>query len=394
MFGVCLVASLSFGPEWGGVRLWSTTQSLERFGTLEKKSISIEKTMQLESLQDVDFVWNTGSAVRQFEFEWIPTYDQVSLSFLPQRQPLQRVDASQGALGDQGFEIFSQGNSIRALFQGAEERSVQEGFSSRERVEWLAIDSDRSHLNQASRSLRWRSGDADAVVFFYQERPCTLSNEHTLLPLRGGRIVRSSLEVYEGKRLLIPGAEWQLCKQGLEFLHALSLDQVVVRFQEIHDPALDLALDLGEPPISLKAERIEADQRKVPLHIEWKRGKLSLSRDAYRTGARIRVTYEESVLSNHELRLPHEFEAESLVIYPEEPCHREEFLLEQRYVSARCLAEKVRLHYQTRRSLVPESQQMVSGWELPRDLAGELQLRARQHHEQGGVSSLRFRIEI
>ncbi len=311
---------------------WSNPR---RIGSFLKNSIVFEKTMQVQELQVVTMIWNPLSAERTLELTWMTTPDQVSLSFLPQRQPMQRVETSQGALGDQGFETNYQGNRIRELVQGAEGRSAQEDSTSLARVEVLAIDSDRPLPSLDSRR-EFRAENADAVVFLSQEPPCQAKQAMPAIPLRDFKILRGSVKVDQmGVALPNPKA-WLLCREGLELKESLRLDHTVVSFQERQDLPKVLPLELTQPPLSVAAELYTEAGKWTAIPVTWKDGEVLLEDERIQNGSRLRIRYREENGGPSEVRLPQQAEVRDLSLVPSDGCRREDYLIEGSFLENRC----------------------------------------------------------
>jgi hypothetical protein len=175
---------------------------------------------------------------------------------------------------------------------------------------------------------------ADAIVLFFQELPC--SRPERVLPLERVHVVRGSLELWADEKRLIPDLDWRYCKRGVELLSQQRFDHLVVRYLAAEGALFELPLELLSPPLRVRAELVANDGGAQAIPVIWKQGALLFRREDLMSRGRLRVFYDESVLDSHELRLPHVADVGSVVLYPKQPCRREDYVLEQRYLTSRC----------------------------------------------------------
>jgi hypothetical protein len=295
-------------------------------------SIHLEKSRESSVLSAARVKVEQGSLDRHvtLQIKMLHIQEQVTLSFLHQSQPLKRINSSQGAEGDQGFEILSQGKRIHERGVGSEAaKSVQEDSFN---------DPDGSMsegTSGASRCMPPTAFVSNSAAPQPERRTLPLHDAAALFHLPLPRSIR------EASSLQVTGAgdAWSIINDALVWNPArIKSTQIVLSW--MRDNALETRYPLqsSEYPKNLKARRIEKDAEES-IAVQWSDGFVTIQETDVKPGAWLELQYDVPI-SENSFQLPQipAFGNTNILSF-QQSCPRESFLLERNYLSWDCPQE-------------------------------------------------------
>ncbi len=273
-------------------------------------------------------------------FPTIALNEQVTLSFLHQSHALQKVKSPQGALGDQGFETFSQGNRIHDWVLSKQTNAAEQEDSLQDSKEILsegtsgaarcmpshAVASDLPALGLADPAPAHQDASALFKQLGYRRLPLPLSIKEA-----------SQVQVLDAKGSPLPNASWAL-DDGYLILRADQQDFDALHVTWVTAPLVETRYVLATPaePLHLSASRIEGDQE-TDIPVRWRQGSVFFLSSDLKPNSWVRLRFAIKPLANDSFVLPFEALAEQVKLRPLTPdCALPHFVLENGHIQWDC----------------------------------------------------------
>jgi hypothetical protein len=294
-------------------------------------SIHLEKSRESSALSEARVKVEQVADQRRvtLQIRMMHIQEQVTLSFLHQSQPSERIKASQGDGGDQGFEDLSKGNSIHERVAGREAaQSVQEDSSQDPHGLW------DEGTPGASRCMPPPASVTDSTARQTGHRTLPLHDAAALFHIPLPRSIR------EATSLQVAGAgeRWSIQNDALVWKpgqdHSSRIDLSWTRDKA---PETRYPLRTAVYPKNLKARRVDKDGEES-IAVNWVDGFASIDEDDVRPGSWLELQYDlPEMEKSFELpQIPAFGNMNILSLQPD--CPREAFLLEGNHLSWNCPA--------------------------------------------------------
>lgn len=296
-------------------------------------AIHLEKSRESNTLSAARVKVEQGETGKHItvQIKMIRIQEHVTLSFLHQSQPLQRMKATQGTDGDQGIEHLSQGN--RSSKQAEDRETAQS-------VQEDSFHDPNGSLTEgtlsASRCTSSTSWLADSVALPSEHRAPPLQDAAALFHLPLPRSVR------EATSLQVTGAgdTWSIFNDALVWHpKKVKSSEIALSWERQDIPETRYPLQVKTRPRNLKA-RVIQDSEGTVINVDWHDGSVAVDAADVKAGAWLELQYDIEDTSTS-LLLPQipAFATMNILSF-QNNCPREAFLLERDSLSWNCLLEK------------------------------------------------------
>jgi hypothetical protein len=292
-------------------------------------SIHLEKSRESSVLSEARVKVEQAAEHKQvtLQIRMMQIQEQVTLSFLHQGQDSERIKASQGAGGDQGFENLAEGTSIQERVAGQDAaQSVQEDSPYEPEGVW------DEGTQGASRCLPRSASGTDATTTQSGHRAPSLHDAATLFHIPLPRSIREASSI----QVTGAGERWRIQDEALVWDPKKdSSTRIALSWTRDKAPETRYPLQAAADPQNLRARRIDKDgEESIP--VSWDDGFVLIDEDDVRPGSWLELQYD---LPDREKsfvlpQMPAFGNMNILSLHPD--CPRESFLLERNDLSWNC----------------------------------------------------------